>query len=75
LFLFTNAQYISTVLGFANGRPYRKPFYTNISFTVLVVGLYGLAIATILRDDSWLVEFTHVRNKLLLKNINFEIAI
>jgi len=59
LFLFANAQYISTVLGFANGRPYRKPFYTNISFTVLVVGLYGLAIGTILSDSPWLMEFTH----------------
>jgi len=58
--LFTNAQYISTVLAFATGRPFRKPFYTNISFTALVVGLYGLAIATILVDQPWLVEFTHV---------------
>lgn len=46
LFMFSNFIYVFTLMAFSISRPWRKEFYTNIPFTILLV--LTLALSTIL---------------------------
>ena len=39
MFLFANLQYLFVVVAFSTGKPFRRPFYTNIYFLILLVAL------------------------------------
>ena len=44
MFLFCNFMYIFTAIAFSVGRPWRKPFYTNILFMIIFVIVLVYAI-------------------------------
>jgi len=47
IFVFSNFLYLAAIISFTVGKPFRKPFYTNIWFTlnVILLELYQILIA------------------------------
>ncbi|CAD8193351.1 unnamed protein product [Paramecium pentaurelia] len=48
LFIFGNFQYLMIALAYSNGKPFRKPFYTNFYFIGSTIFLFILAIVFLL---------------------------
>ncbi|KAL4480550.1 hypothetical protein ABPG72_022305 [Tetrahymena utriculariae] len=53
LFWVTNIQYIAVVISFSIGSVFKKPFYTNLCFTLFFIAILLLSILTIFwtQDD------------------------
>lgn len=47
LFLFSNIMYIMTLLAFSISKPWRKDFYTNPAFMVVLVIMLGYSLVMI----------------------------
>lgn len=52
LFMYTNFIYVFTLLAFSISRPWRKEFYTNVPFTVLLVAVLALSTVLVLVPES-----------------------
>ncbi len=52
LFLFSNFLYLFSVIAFSSGRPFKKPFYTNIYFILNLIFLEILNIAITINNTS-----------------------
>jgi len=44
MFLFCNFMYIFTAIAFSSGHPWRKPFFTNVFFMIILVIVLVYAI-------------------------------
>ena len=71
LFHVGNLQYLATVLAFSIGKPFRKPFYTNIYFTLSIVLVSLLSIIIILVDVPFLMDFLAVIINMFCNIYNF----
>mmetsp|Transcript_7294 Transcript_7294/g.6611 ORF Transcript_7294/g.6611 Transcript_7294/m.6611 type:complete len:145 (+) Transcript_7294:787-1221(+) len=60
IFLFSNFQYIATVLAFSIGKPFRKEFYTNAKFTICVALCTVFSIFIILTTSPAVMSFIEV---------------
>lgn len=62
LFLFTNLMYISTLMAFSISKPWRKEFYTNVWFMVvlLVVLTYSIIIIVVPKSRLSLFKIIHM---------------
>ena len=49
-------QYIAVVVAFSVGKPFRKPMYTNLPFTITVILLTLLSYYVMLTPDSFTRE-------------------
>lgn len=49
LFLFSNVMYVATLLAFSISKPWRKPFFTNPFFMVvlIIIGTYNLIMIVV----------------------------
>ena len=61
LFLVSNGMYLSSVMVFSIGKPFRRPLYTNIWFLLSVVILYMFSLYLILYPDPFFQENMTVR--------------
>ena len=69
IFIVSGFQYLSVALAFSQGEPFRKPFYTNVAFTISMVILTGLTTTLCLlpknpfshfiqlMEDEWRPDF------------------
>ena len=53
LFLFTGYQYIFVALVFSVGKPFRKPFYTNLLFLFSTIVLFGVTTFLAVSPYKW----------------------
>lgn len=53
MFLISLMQYVSTVVAFSIGKPFRKPMGSNIAFMINVVIVAVYAMYVTLVPDSW----------------------
>ena len=56
LFVFSNLLYLAVVTAVSIGKPFRKPFYTNIAFTLNFAILFGYNFLIIYVTDSRLPD-------------------
>jgi magnesium-transporting ATPase (P-type) len=57
LFLFTNFMYIFTLIAFTIGRPWKKPFYTNKPFMVVLILSLTYSILIVILPQARLAVF------------------
>lgn len=50
--MFSNFIYVFTLLAFSISRPWRKEFYTNVPFTILLVAVLALSTVLVLVPES-----------------------
>jgi cation-transporting ATPase 13A2 len=56
LVLISLVQYIAVVVAFSIGKPFRKPMYTNLPFTITVLLLTVLSYYVMLTPDTFTKE-------------------
>ena len=69
LFLFSNFLYLFSVIAFTNGKPFKKPFYSNIYFILNLVSLELLNIVITLNNTSefWVKKNIEMENNLIIE--------
>jgi len=59
-FLWSNFPYIITAVAFNNNTPFRKPFYTNIPFTVTVIATFLLSWFLLVIPDCYKISILEI---------------
>ena len=54
-------QYVATVVAFSIGKPFRKPMYTNLLFTLNVIIIAVINYYIMLTPDSFTADFMNVK--------------
>ena len=49
-------QFVSVALVFSKGAPWRKPIYTNILFSISVLGVLGVCLYIVINQDPWTTD-------------------
>lgn len=57
VFIFANFQYLITCVSFSISKPFRKPLYTNLIFTVSIMIMIALCSFILFSDEPWLIDF------------------
>lgn len=60
IFLYSNFQYVISVLVFSISKPFRKPFYTNLPLLVSLIIVIGLNTFIMFSPFNWLNSFLDI---------------
>jgi len=59
-YLWANFPYIITAISFNNNTPFRKPFYTNIPFTITVIATFLLSWFLLVIPDCYKISILQI---------------
>ena len=63
VFIIANFQYLITCVSFSISRPFRKPLYTNVIFTVSIMIMIAFSSFILMSDELWLTDFFDLREE------------
>ncbi|KAH9508705.1 hypothetical protein Btru_049667 [Bulinus truncatus] len=61
IFLVSSYMYIAVAFTYSKGPPFRKPIYTNVIFTIMLVLLFGFSTFLLLSPERHITEFLDMK--------------